>query len=74
MRKSAESPCQPFPTGTVELPCLEDRFPGLEAAARAGFAQLDAGQSIPLEAVEAWIESWGSDQELPAPVAPGASR
>ncbi len=47
---------------------LEDRFPGLAEAVRAGFAELDSGQRIPLEDVGAWVESWGTADEKPMPV------
>jgi predicted transcriptional regulator len=34
---------------------------------RAGLAELDAGQCIPNERVLAWLDSWGTENELPAP-------
>jgi len=40
------------------------------AAIEQGLAQLDAGQRIPLEEVEAWVASWGTPNELPIPTAP----
>jgi hypothetical protein len=30
------------------------------------FAELDAGGGVPHERVVAWLESWGTDNELPA--------
>ena len=30
-------------------------------------AELAAGQSISLEAIKAWVASWGTDHELPPP-------
>lgn len=30
-------------------------------------AQLDAGLGIPGEEIEAWVESWDTDNELPPP-------
>ncbi len=32
-----------------------------------GIADADAGRLIPHEDVKAWLESWGSDDELPPP-------
>lgn len=32
-----------------------------------GLAQLNAGLSVPLEAVKAWIDSWDTPNELPMP-------
>lgn len=37
-----------------------------------GLAQLNAGLSVPLEAVEAWIDSWDTPNELPMPLAEDA--
>ena len=33
----------------------------------AGLAELEAGKGIPHEQVAAWLDSWGTDNELPAP-------
>ena len=41
--------------------------PGLAEAVRQGVAELDAGLSIPLEEVEAWVESWDEGTERPMP-------
>lgn len=32
-----------------------------------GLADADAGRLVPNEEVKAWVESWGSDNELPPP-------
>jgi len=32
-----------------------------------GLAELDAGQGVAHERVVEWLESWGTDHELPAP-------
>ncbi len=32
-----------------------------------GIADLDAGRTVSHEAVDAWLASWGSDRERPAP-------
>jgi predicted transcriptional regulator len=34
---------------------------------RAGLAELDAGQGISNERVSEWLDSWGTENELPAP-------
>jgi predicted transcriptional regulator len=36
-------------------------------AIEAGVAAADAGKVVPHEAVEAWIDSWGSAKEKPRP-------
>ncbi len=37
------------------------------AAIRAGIADADAGWVVDHEPVAAWLESWGTENELPAP-------
>ena len=37
------------------------------AAVDEGIADADAGRVIPYEKVRAWLESWGTDNELPPP-------
>ncbi len=34
---------------------------------REGIADLDAGRTVSDEAVEAWLASWGTNEERPAP-------
>jgi putative addiction module CopG family antidote len=34
---------------------------------RAGLSELDVGQSIANDRVLVWLDSWGTDSELPAP-------
>jgi predicted transcriptional regulator len=34
---------------------------------RAGLAELEAGEGVANERVMEWLESWGSENELPAP-------
>jgi len=34
---------------------------------RAGLAQLEAGQSVSNERVMEWLDSWGTENESPAP-------
>jgi antitoxin component of MazEF toxin-antitoxin module len=34
---------------------------------RAGLAELEAGKKIPNERVMEWLDSWGTENELPAP-------
>ncbi len=36
-------------------------------AIRAGIADADAGRVVDHHAVAAWLESWGTENELPAP-------
>ncbi len=36
-------------------------------AIRAGIADADAGRVVDHETVAAWLESWGTENELPAP-------
>ncbi len=36
-------------------------------AIRVGVADADAGRVVDHEAVVAWLESWGTEDELPAP-------
>ena len=34
---------------------------------RAGFTELDAGKGVANDRVMEWLDSWGTDRELPAP-------
>ena len=34
---------------------------------RAGLAELEAGQSVSNERVMEWLDSWGTENELPSP-------
>lgn len=34
---------------------------------RTGMAELEAGQSVSNESVMEWLDSWGNENELPAP-------
>lgn len=43
----------------------EAQIQGIEMA----LAELDAGQGIPDSEVKAWVESWGTENELPMPEA-----
>ena len=36
-------------------------------AIREGIHDLDAGRAVSNEKVEAWLDSWGADNELPPP-------
>jgi predicted transcriptional regulator len=47
-------------------------FDGLDAGAEAavdaeGLADIDAGRVIPHEEIVAWLETWGTPDERPAP-------
>jgi predicted transcriptional regulator len=39
------------------------------AAIEEGIAAAERGELIPHEEVQAWVESWGSEHELPCPSA-----
>ena len=47
------------------LPDTEDD--AFRAAVEKGMASLDAGKNVPYEDVRKWLQSWGTDKELPAP-------
>ncbi|MBT3332959.1 MAG: CopG family transcriptional regulator [Rhodospirillaceae bacterium] len=36
-------------------------------AVKAGIKAIDEGRTVPHEKVKAWLESWGAEEELPAP-------
>jgi len=38
-----------------------------KAAVKAALDQVRRGQTVPAEDVEAWIDSWDTDAELPRP-------
>lgn len=44
-----------------------DVSPDKAALVRVALDQVKAGQTIPAEEVEAWIESWDTADELPKP-------
>jgi len=48
---------------TVEA--TPDRSKG--AAVREGVQAADEGRTVPQNSVKAWLESWGTDEELPPP-------
>ena len=52
-------------------PPLEIAYPATEEAhreaVRVGLDDLEAGRTVSAGAVRRWIESWGSDDELPMP-------
>lgn len=54
------------PLGRAKRPNAGDRD---VAGVKEGLAELDAGQSVPLADVEAWIDSWGTPNERPMPQA-----
>ncbi|QJE71875.1 CopG family transcriptional regulator [Aerophototrophica crusticola] len=39
------------------------------ALTEEALAELDSGMGIPLADIKAWVESWGTDDELPPPEA-----
>jgi hypothetical protein len=49
-----------------EIPGADDEA-SIRAQILAGFADLDAGRSVSHEKVVAWLESWGTENELPVP-------
>lgn len=40
------------------------------AAVEEGIADLEAGRTVPYEAVRRWLLSWGTENELPPPSCP----
>ncbi len=50
----------------VGIPGAEDEE-AIRAQILAGFADIDAGRSVSHEKVVAWLESWGTENELPVP-------
>jgi predicted transcriptional regulator len=48
----------------VETPRDEEAF---RAAVAQGLAEADAGKGRPFEDVAAWLATWGTDDETPAP-------
>ena len=52
------------PAGGTKASQNEERQAGI----RKAMAQIRAGQTIPAEDVEAWVESWDTPNELPKPV------
>lgn len=42
-----------------------------ERAWAEGETDADAGRVVPYEDVKAWLESWGTNYELPRPKCPG---
>ena len=58
------------PSNTLVLQALvtylqEDR--AYLASVEAGLRDADAGRFVPHSAVKQWLQSWGSEQELPPP-------
>ena len=51
-------------------PALDDDTATLVAAVEEGIADLDAGRTVPYEAVRRWLLSWGTETELPPPPCP----
>jgi len=49
---------------------VADQDAEFAAGVEAGKASLDAGRSVPYEAVRRWLLSWGADKELPPPECP----
>lgn len=49
-----------------EIPSEEDEA-SIKAHILAGLADFDAGRSVSHEKVVAWLESWGTENELPTP-------
>ena len=43
------------------------RLTAKEAAIKAAVAEADKGVFVSSEAVDRWMESWGTDNELPIP-------
>ena len=62
----AQSPSQIIESALVSF--LNDAAETAEDAQRWE-EYLKTRQSIPIEAIEAWVDSWDTDHELPAPTA-----
>jgi predicted transcriptional regulator len=48
----------------IETPRDEEAF---RAAVAEGLAEANAGKGRPFEEVAAWLETWGTEDETPAP-------
>jgi hypothetical protein len=44
-----------------------DIDPEFRAGVEAGIADIEAGRMVPIEKVLEWVNSWGTDNELPMP-------
>jgi hypothetical protein len=44
-----------------------DIDPEFRADVEAGIADIEAGRMVPIEKVLEWVNSWGTDNELPMP-------
>jgi len=49
-----------------EIPGADDEA-GIRAHIQAGLADFDAGRFVSHDRVVAWLESWGTEDELPVP-------
>ena len=49
---------------------LDDDTAAFVAAVEDGIADLNAGRTVPYEAVRRWLLSWGTEMELPPPPCP----
>jgi predicted transcriptional regulator len=55
-------------TGGKETPTELDNYEQWKAEEiRAGFAEVDTGERVPNEKVIEWLQSWGTNHELPPP-------
>lgn len=61
------------PHDTAPLP-RHSKSAEKRAAIAVARAEIAAGRRIPLEEVEAWIESWDTPDERPIPEAPTADK
>jgi predicted transcriptional regulator len=69
-RLQAEAKRADRPLGYVMQKAVEAYLAAADekrTAIRAAVKRADAGHLIPGEAVHAWIESWGTEYELPMP-------
>ena len=55
-------PARPLPA--------DDDTTAFVVAVEEGVADLDAGRTMPYEAVRRWLLSWGTENELPPPSCP----
>jgi predicted transcriptional regulator len=59
---------KPEPTIAVDASFFDEIDEAAEAAADAeGLADIEAGRVIPHEEVAAWLDTWGTPDEKPAP-------
>jgi antitoxin component of MazEF toxin-antitoxin module len=56
------------PRGPKAVPPADDYEQWKVEEIQAGFAEIEAGESVPNEKVIEWLQSWGSEHPLPPPL------